>query len=134
VLGDVPESARRELTAAGLDIHGRVRELAPWMESCLASIAPLRFGAGVKGKINMAMSYGLPVVATPVAVEGMHARPGIDVMVADSATDFAAAIRRAYDDAELWQTLSANGLANVSQHFSFDAARKALLRVLPEKH
>jgi len=101
------------------------------MDASRLSVAPLRYGAGVKGKINMAMSYGLPVVATPIAVEGMHVVPGVDVMVADSAAEFAAAIRSAYDDETLWQALSANGLANVREHFSFDAARAALQRILP---
>jgi glycosyltransferase involved in cell wall biosynthesis len=59
-------------------------------------------------------------------------RPGVDVMVADMAVDFAAAIERAYADPLLWQTLSDNGLANVREHFSFDAARVALKRILPE--
>ena len=43
----------------------------------MAQSAPLRFGAGVKGKINMSMSAGLPVVATHVAAEGMHLRPHV---------------------------------------------------------
>src|SRR6185437_6236318 len=58
VLGDVPDARQRDLAAPGLQFHGRVPELAPWLDTCLASLAPLRFGAGVKGKINMAMSYG----------------------------------------------------------------------------
>ena len=63
----------------------------------------------------------------------MHFRAGVDVMVADTPAEFAAAIRRVYDDPGLWQTLSENGLANVREHFSFDAARAALRRILPEK-
>ena len=47
----------------------------------MLSIAPLRYGAGVKGKVNLAMSYGLPVVATSPAVEGMHLVPGEDALV-----------------------------------------------------
>ena len=121
-----------ELGAADITVHGFVADIAPYMDSCRLSIAPLRYGAGVKGKVNMAMSYGLPVVATSIAVEGMHVRAGIDVMVADTPAAFAAAIGHAYDDADLWQTLSLNGLANVSEHFSFDAARAALLRILPK--
>ncbi|HEX6832532.1 MAG TPA: glycosyltransferase, partial [Rudaea sp.] len=119
-----------ELAGDGVIVHGYVEDIAPFMDDCRLSIAPLRYGAGVKGKVNMAMSYGLPVVATHVAVEGMHVRAGVDVMVADDADAFAAAILRAYDDATLWKTLSDNGLANVRQHFSFDAARAAIERIL----
>lgn len=120
-----------ELAGDGVVVHGYVEDIAPFMDGCRLSVAPLRYGAGVKGKINMAMSYGLPVVATGIAVEGMHVRAGTDVLVAETAQDFAAQILRAYDDAALWKMLSDNGLANVREHFSFDAARAALERVLP---
>jgi len=122
-----------ELAHDGVTVHGYVDDIAPFMDGCRLSVAPLRYGAGVKGKVNMAMSYGLPVVATTPAVEGMHVRHAEDVMVADTPQDFAAAVLRAYDDAALWQTLSDNGLANVSRHFSFDAAREALGRILPSR-
>mgnify|MGYP001553020420 FL=1 len=78
----------------------------------------------------MAMSHGLPVVATAIAVEGMHVRAGTDVLVADDAAGFAAAVVRLYRDEGLWNELSANGLANVERHFSFAAARTAVQRIL----
>ena len=119
-----------ELAHDGVVVHGYVSDIAPYMDGCRLALAPLRYGAGVKGKVNMAMSYGLPVVATTPAVEGMHVRVGDDVLVADSPSDFAAAIVQGYSDATLWKTLSDNGLANVARHFSFDAARESIKRVL----
>ena len=68
-----------ELAGDGVIVHGYVPDIAPFMDGCRLSVAPLRYGAGVKGKVNMAMSYGLPVVATATAVEGMHVRAGVDV-------------------------------------------------------
>jgi GT2 family glycosyltransferase/glycosyltransferase involved in cell wall biosynthesis len=130
VLGDLPDALRRELATPGLELHGRVADLAPWLDNCLASLAPLRFGAGVKGKINMAMSHGVPVIATTVAVEGMQLRDGIDVLVADDAERFVAAVLRLQRDDDLWRQLSAHGLDNVRQHFSAAAAAAVLHRVL----
>lgn len=130
VLGDVSDPMRYELASAGLEFHGRVPDLAPWLDSCLASLAPLRFGAGVKGKINMAMSYGVPVVATSIAVEGMQLNDGIDVLVADDAAAFVVAVQRLHEDEALWQRLSVNGLDNVQRHFSTAAAAATLHRVL----
>ncbi|TPG48694.1 glycosyltransferase [Rhodanobacter glycinis] len=130
VLGDVSDPMRCELASAGLEFHGRVPDLAPWLDSCLASLAPLRFGAGVKGKINMAMSYGVPVVATSIAVEGMQLNDGVDVLVADDAAAFVVAVVRLHDDITLWEALSANGMTNVREHFSMDAAAAALQRTL----
>jgi len=130
VAGDVPEEERRVLTDSGLDMLGRVPDLAPLMNSALASIAPLRFGAGVKGKVNMSMSHGLPVIGSTVAVEGMRLADGIDVLVADDAAGFAAAYARLVVDEALWNTLSDNAVRNVREHFSADAARAALRRVI----
>jgi GT2 family glycosyltransferase/glycosyltransferase involved in cell wall biosynthesis len=130
VIGDIPEAARMELQTPGLQLHGRVPDLGPMLESALASLAPLRFGAGVKGKINMAMSYGLPVVATNTAVEGMQLRPDIDVLVAEQPEAFADAVARLVSNQELWTRLSANGLSNVSRYFSREAAAATLRRVL----
>ena len=129
VIGSKAPDAIRSLADASVVVHGFVEDILPFMDGCRVSVAPLRYGAGVKGKVNMAMSCGLPVVATPIAVEGMHVREGADVLVAADAAAFAAAIVRLYRDEALWNTLSANGLANVERHFSFDAARKAVARL-----
>ncbi|MET0936716.1 MAG: glycosyltransferase, partial [Luteibacter sp.] len=130
VAGDVPEGNRRVLESAGLHMLGRVPDLEPLMSSSLASIAPLRFGAGVKGKINLAMSHGLPVIGTTVAVEGMQLVDGVDVLVADTADAFAAAYVRLAHDATTWTSLSDNAIENVREHFSAAAARDALRRAL----
>lgn len=129
-LGDMPEALRRELAAPGLELHGRVPDLTPWLDRCLASIAPLRFGAGVKGKINMAMSHGVPVVATTLAVEGMQLQHGHDVLVADGSSAFADAVRRLHDDPALWDALSRHGIDNIHRHFSPELAAAALRHAL----
>lgn len=130
LLGDMPEAERARLAEAGIRAHGRVESLDPWLSGCRVALAPLRYGAGVKGKVNMAMSHGLPVVATSIAAEGMNLVDDQDVLVADDAGRFAEAVVRLYDDEALWMRLSEAGLANVRRHFSFDAARQALDRAL----
>jgi len=116
----------------GVQVHGHVADIAPWMDGCRVAVAPLRFGAGVKGKINLGMAHGQAVVATPVAAEGMHLRDGEDVLLADDAADFAAAVVRAHADAELWARLSAGGRANVERHFSIESARDTVRRLFFE--
>ncbi len=101
-------------------------DLQPWLDGCRVSVAPLRYGAGVKGKVNQAMAHGLPVVATACAVEGMHLRDGEDVLVADTPDTFAQAVLRLLDDDGLWTTLAERGRANVARHFSADAARSVV--------
>jgi len=115
---------------AGVRVHGHVPDLDPYMDGCRIGLAPLRYGAGVKGKVNLSMAHGQPVVATPAAVEGMHLREGVDVLVGADAKSFADAVLRLYDDQALWDSLATHGIENVEQHFSFDAAREVLRRVL----
>jgi GT2 family glycosyltransferase/glycosyltransferase involved in cell wall biosynthesis len=125
----VPETIRA-LAADDLAVVGWVPDVAPYFEGCRVSIAPLRYGAGVKGKVNLAMSHGLPVVATAPSVEGMFLAPGEDVLVADDAAAFADAIVRLYDDEALWRKLAAGGRANIERHFSRAVAKRALARLL----
>ena len=53
-----------------IDVRGHVKNLAPLFAACRLSIAPLRYGAGIKGKIVTSLSFGVPVVATSIAAEG----------------------------------------------------------------
>jgi glycosyltransferase involved in cell wall biosynthesis len=131
VVGSRTPDAIAALAGERVVICGQVSDMTPFLDGCRLTVAPLRYGAGVKGKVNHAMAHGQPVVATTIAVEGMHARPGEDVLVADDAAAFAAAVVRAYSDPALWLELSDGGLANVRRHFSFDTARAALTRILP---
>jgi GT2 family glycosyltransferase/glycosyltransferase involved in cell wall biosynthesis len=126
---DPPPQVQRLAQQAGVIVHGHVPDLLPLLEGSRVALAPLRYGAGVKGKINQAMAHGLPVVATTMAVEGMHLRDGVDVLVADTSEAFADAVVRLYGDATLWQTLATHGIDNVHRHFSLDAARATVRRV-----
>ncbi|MEO5566246.1 MAG: glycosyltransferase [Luteimonas sp.] len=130
-IGAEPPAAILALDAQpGVIVHGHVSNIAPYMDGCRIAVAPLRYGAGVKGKINLSMAHGQPVVATHCAVEGMHLSEGEDVLVADDAAGFAASILALYRDEALWQRLAAGGLANVAEYFSLDAARNTVRRVL----
>ena len=127
---DVPAAIAALASEPGVEIHGYVADLSPYMDGARIALAPLRYGAGVKGKINLSMAHGQPVVATGCAIEGMHLRDGENVLVADDAAGFADAVIRLYDDGALWQQLVDNGRINLQQHFSLDAGREVVRRVL----
>jgi GT2 family glycosyltransferase len=127
---DTPAEIATLAAHPGIVIHGHVPDLDPFMDGMRIAVAPLRYGAGVKGKVNLSMAHGQPVVATPCAVEGMHLRDGEDVLVAASAQDFADAVLRLHDDEDLWTRLAMHGLRNVQAHFSLDAARDVVRRAI----
>ncbi|HYN77562.1 MAG TPA: glycosyltransferase, partial [Lamprocystis sp. (in: g-proteobacteria)] len=105
VIGADPPARVRALAGAGLTVHGYVPDVVPFFSHCRLSVAPLRYGAGVKGKINQSLAHGLPVVATTVGVEGMHLVDGESVLIADAPAAFAAAIVRLCTEAVLWERL-----------------------------
>jgi glycosyltransferase involved in cell wall biosynthesis len=78
------------------------------------------------------MAHGQPVVATPMAVEGLYARDGDNILVADSEEEFANSVIRLYQDENLWNRISEGGLENVREHFSIDCARASLKSLLDE--
>jgi O-antigen biosynthesis protein len=127
--------APKKLLAKGtpnIIFEGFVDDITPIFNSIRLSIAPLRYGAGVKGKINSSMSFGVPVIATTVAAEGMGLVDGKDVMIADEPADFVAHICKVYDDEQLWYALSDAGIDNINRCFSFALATEQLQKVLAD--
>ncbi|HEX5035023.1 MAG TPA: glycosyltransferase family 4 protein, partial [bacterium] len=122
-----------ELRARGSDrirIRGFVTDLGEAMAGSRLSVAPLRFGAGVKGKILASMAYGLPVVATATAIEGMELKPGENILSADGPEEFALQVERLTQDEALWKRISAAGQDWVERNYSPAAARSRLCQML----
>ena len=122
----MPETLKRWGEERGLKMIGFVDDLTPYYGQCKLAIAPLRYGAGIKGKVNQALSYGVPVIGSRTALEGMGLQHGKDAMVADTPESFAAAMVSVYNDDALWHLLSANGRASLQGRFTPDVARAAL--------
>ena len=69
-------------------ITGYVKDLDPLLDQMRISVAPLRYGAGIKGKIGTAMAAGLPIVATSLAAEGMSLTNEENILIADGAQGY----------------------------------------------
>jgi len=130
VIGADPPEQVRALASPNVEIEGYVPDVTQFFNRCRLSVAPLRYGAGVKGKVNQSLAHGLPVVLTSVAAEGMFLVDGESALIADEPQAFADAVVRLYDDEALWNRLSARGLEVMEEHFSFAAARRALAEVV----
>lgn len=119
VIGRDPLPELVESAPAGVTYHGWVEDLDPFYARARAVIAPLRFGAGVKGKIGEAMTHGVPVVMTPVGAEGMGIADGETALVAGDAHGFADAVVRLLEDDELWAALSGAAREHVDARFGY---------------
>jgi len=128
IVGKDPPVTLRSRQSTAIRILGHVPDLGPLHQACVAMVAPLRYGAGVKGKITQALCHGLPVIGTTVAVEGMQLTD--DVLVSNDEADFVAAVVRLHDDPQLWAKLSQHGLDYATQHLSPSTIRPALYAAL----
>ncbi|MET3035161.1 glycosyltransferase family 4 protein [Chryseobacterium sp. NRRL B-14859] len=91
-------------------------------------VAPLRFGAGVKGKIGQAFEYFFPVVTTDIGAEGMRLTDRKNVLIANDEESFAQAILQLNNDEELWNTLSQNSIDSLKP-FSIEAVSSTLKEI-----
>ena len=125
-----PEEIQRLAAIPGIEILGFVKDLKPVFADIRLTVAPLRYGAGIKGKIGTSLCYGVPCVATPMAVEGMGLAAGLNVLVGESPEAFAEAVCDAYQNAGLWQTLSAEGYRFALENYSVDVIKERVRNLL----
>ncbi len=130
IIGSNAPDEIRSLQGDGIVFVGYVEDIAPYFGNCRLSVVPLRYGAGIKGKIATALGFGMPCIATPIAVEGMGLTDGCDIVVADQPAEFADAAVRLYYDEATWQMLSDNGLAFVEKNYSLANSRTLIAEML----
>lgn len=111
----------------GLEIVGFVESTGEWLDRTAVSIAPLRFGAGMKGKVTEALAAALPVVTTSIGVQGLGARSGEHARIADTAADFAAAVVATLADPEAAERMGRQGQALVAGICGPDVIRRELM-------
>jgi GT2 family glycosyltransferase/glycosyltransferase involved in cell wall biosynthesis len=134
IIGDKAPPEIVALTTERIIVAGLQTDVRPFFDSVKLSVAPLRFGAGVKGKINQSMAFGVPVVATSLAVEGTALNNREEILVADEPEVFARALIELYESEELWKRLSENGIRKTRALYSTDAARKKLEFLFSDDH
>nr|AIA89162.1 CAZy families GT2/GT4 protein [uncultured Saccharopolyspora sp.] len=100
--------------------------MSPIWSRIRLTVAPLRYGAGVKGKVGNSLRLGVPCVASSAAVEGMGLKPEREVLVADDPTCFAETMQRLYVDDRLWSAVSVAGKVAARQLFGEATARATL--------
>lgn len=130
LVGSSPTEAVRALACTDVEITGWVSDVALDDHYARARVAvvPLRFGAGMKGKVIEAMHRGVPVVTTPTGAQGLAEAAFLPVCSAPEA--FAEAVSRLLDDDRHWQAQSQAGQAHVARAFSHSALHEVLVEVL----
>ncbi len=118
IVGPNPPTAICALASEDIVVTGHVPKLDDILDQCRVSVAPIRYGAGIKGKLISSLARGLPAVASPLSVEGMGLTHGENVLVADDPGAFAAAMVRLYREKSLWERIQSAGYAFVQENYS----------------
>jgi sugar transferase (PEP-CTERM/EpsH1 system associated) len=113
-------------------VTGEVPDVSDWLLRAEVGVAPLRIGAGMQNKLVQAMAAGLPVVATPVANEGIRATDGEQLWLRDDPRAFADAVITLLRDRAARERLGAAARSFVERHWTWEAHFEAQLRVFAE--
>jgi glycosyltransferase involved in cell wall biosynthesis len=130
IAGSKPTPEVEALAGPNVEVTGWVEDLQPLIDGARAMAAPLRFGAGMKGKVTQSLGAGLPVVTTPTGAEGLGAEDGRDLLIAEDAEGLAERIVRLCEDDALWRVLSSAGQDVVRRVASLELMRERLAELL----
>jgi GT2 family glycosyltransferase/glycosyltransferase involved in cell wall biosynthesis len=120
------------LAGNGVEVVGFVDDLDAVLAQCRVAVVPLRYGAGMKGKILTSLRAGLPTVSSSIGIEGFALTPGEEILVEDDPYVFADAVTRLYTDEAMWTRLSQKELEFARKNFSFDRSRDLFHRLLSD--
>lgn len=131
ILGpDFPADLKEKYHSDRFQILGYQETVDFWFENSRVFVAPLRYGAGVKGKIGQALEFKLPVITTGIGAEGMSLEDQKTALISDeNPQNFADKILELYDNENLWQTLHQNSLLPLSK-FSIETQEQNIKKML----
>jgi len=130
LIGSAMTNKIRALASTHVKIIGWVDQVEPEFAQRRVFISPLRYGAGMKGKLGQALSLGLPIVTTTIGAEGMGLIDGEMALIADDPDSFAEAVCRLYTDSVLWEKLAHQGKNYIEQHYGGAAVYEKLCQLL----
>lgn len=129
LLGSKPTGEVLQLRSDLVDVPGFVQDVSGYFSNHRLFVAPLRFGAGMKGKIGQSLAFKLPVITTDIGAEGMGLIEGENVMVANTKDEFIAKILSLYKNKKTWSKISNNCLKAL-EPYSISAVKSTLEKIL----
>ena len=130
IIGKNPPEHLVKNAPKGIRFHGWVESTDPYVDNARLSIAPIRFGAGIKGKIGEAWARGLPVVGTSVAFDGMINSNSTDFYSSDDPVKLAELVNLVYSSEDIWTRASKAGQEQVEKTLSPEVARVSLTELI----
>lgn len=126
IVGRNPSPAVVELgSEPGIEVVGTVDDVRPYYRQAFAAIVPLRVGGGTRLKILEALAAGVPVISSKLGAEGLSLTPGKEILLADTAEEFSAAIAALHDEEKRRQLVTA-GRRVVAERYDWQSLGRNL--------
>jgi GT2 family glycosyltransferase len=132
VVGSMVPDELKRYACDDVEIRGFVENLGDIFDHCRMSVAPLRYGAGMKGKIVTSLSYGVPCVTTTIGTEGMGLSAGENITIANDPSSYAQAIVDIYTSEPTWTKLSEASVSFAKQNFSVEVVEQQIRQMMAE--
>ena len=130
IVGRAPARRVRSLAALdGVTVTGEVADVRPWLSGSRIYACPMLTGTGIKNKLLEAMASGMACIATPMALSGITAVPGRDLLVAKGEEELAAGVVRLLDDEGLARRLGRAAREYVRAEHDWTVVAQAYERV-----
>lgn len=132
IVGQQPHARIQQLAQQQITITGWVASVLPYLHAAAVYVAPLRMGSGTRLKLLEALASGCAIVATSIAAAGLTPQIRQAMLIADSESDFRAAIIRLLENADLRQQLARRGQLEVQRQYDWSVIIPQLLVVYQE--
>jgi len=129
LLGSNPSEEILKYKSENVSVPGYIPDVKSYFDRSKIFLSPLRYGAGMKGKIGQSMAFGLPVITTKVGAEGMNLQHNLNSMIVESTKDFVTAIRSLYENEEEWNIISKKSLKHIEK-FSPKIVSKEIQKII----
>lgn len=116
LLGNNPNERMLKYQNERIIVTGFIEDVSPYFLQCRIFVAPLRYGAGMKGKIGQSLTYALPIITTDIGIEGMSLTHNQNVLVANDAETFSKYILDLYNNELLWNKISDSSKQQLKQY------------------
>lgn len=129
IIGSNPPESILKLNSDKFKIIGFAKEVSPYFLNSRIFLAPLRYGAGIKGKIGQSLEFGLPLVTTSIGAEGFDFKENRNIIIGNTSQEIVENILLLYKNKEVWEKISSDS-KKVIEPFSINTIENKILSLL----
>lgn len=129
IIGSNPPESILKLNSDKFKIIGFAKEVSPYFLNSRIFLAPLRYGAGIKGKIGQSLEFGLPLVTTNIGAEGFNFKENRNIIVGNTSQEIVENILLLYKNKEVWEKISSDS-KEVIEPFSINTIENKILSLV----